>query len=1106
MQTSWTETTTKEQTAGAALTTAFVGRREELSHIEFLLRNAESGHGGLVLISGEAGIGKSTLATEVSRRAKGMGFRCLFAKCKSDTGSPLYYPWIEFVRQLSQLTSASVFFKSCGANIEQVVRLVPELSENLPPYTFSLGATKTGADVQSPSDSGKTPQQTQQEEVQFFSALTQSFLRLSEDTPMLLILDDVQWCDEVSLKLLSFLLSAGLSNSRVLLLALYRNIDLKEGANHFVKAFVDDLLQKSDVVQVSLSKFDQRNVSELIQVLFPNGEAATDFSKIIHSRTGGNPLFVSETIKSLLEKRSILRDQQGKWNFPAPNELQLPVTLRTVIGDRLGRLDARTIELLKVASVVGEEFCLETLQTVAAQVDSELQVRELLNKALASGLLLEQGPKENKRYQFSDEFARDILYDMVLVPLRQRCHSAAAEALERQYSNDREDLSKKEHYSEIAYHFLKGGNQLKAREYFVNAAKNASDLYAHSEAFKYYQAALDLTEAIERVGPEKGSLILLADLFRGMGDEAQFLPQIEKACESWKRAADLYEKCGEKLSAANLLVKVGIHYQSLVFNPGEREAALERAATLAREYENAPSSELARITAWSLITDVYRGDRKKLIEHSAMAMKLAQQSGAYDVVAMVDSYGIAGCLVGEVEHAMELCEHGLKIAQEHGLLFEECYSYFHKACAYGYTYGPSKKSLELFLEGLNLAISKGNFMVSLFHKVELVYGVYLPLGEWKKAREMAEESLASIQAFPKSSLFCLIAESAMGQVLLHEGDLDRAEEYLEHVREVTKGFGVLQIDVPLYISLAKLNMERGNCEKTEKYLKEGYRLTKQRGLTVINAVPHVQMVSSMIDYLLLRGSGASGEFCDTFRIESLLSDVADSAREINKEWALAYLYKVEGLVAAHNKQIEKAVVSIQKSIEIFERLSWQYELAKTRYDLGVIQLKRGNSLTASGLLNSALEIFSRLGAKHDIESIMSLKKRIDERGYPILDVNPRFQNKEGALVYETLVTEFMQDLLFNKLEIDKCGWRSLSRLCRELKLSKNMVYGKGRRTSTPLLNDLLSSGSVESKLFAGERGRGGEVLKIRIVFGKTALSRFSAKEILREVSVSRETG
>jgi len=649
----------------------------------------------------------------------------------------------------------------------------------------------------------------------------------------------------------------------------------------------------------------------------------------------------------------------------------------------------------------------------------------------------------------------------------------------------------KEHASELAQHFLKGGNPDKAQEYFFKAAKRASELYAHSEAFDYYKGAIELLESTaEPRRPQ--SIMSRAEILRNMGDESQFLQQYEKTLDCWKRAAELYESSGEKLKAADVYVKLGMAYHLVMYELDKSEKMLEKAVELAKESISATGAELVRITAYSLIADIWRSDRQKVREKSALAVKLATESGAYDVLAIVSSYSIGTDLVGEIEESIESCNRGLKISHEHGLMWEASYNYFHRACVHTYTYGPSSKSLELFLEGLNFTAARGNFMVNLFHKVELAYGVYLPLGEWKKARELAEESLKSIQRFPRTSLFCLIAESAMGHVLLHEGELDRAEGYLEHVREATNGFGVLQLDVPLYIALSRLNVEKGDFDKAEKYLKEGYRLSKQRGLTVVNGIPHVQLLSLIIEFSLLTESEGRGS--DAKFLQEKLEELWETAKKINREWPLAYCYLAEGLIAAKKKQIENAISSFQKNIDIFKKLGWPYELAKTQYQLGMVHLRRGNVLSSMKLFDAASEVFSRLGAKRDLEKTFSLKKRIQEQELPVLDEHPKFEREETELVFESLATEFMQDFLFKKLEMERCGWRTLSELSRNLKLSKHTLYGRSEGTRGPILEELLSAGIVETRTFAGERGRGGEIKKIRICYGKNAsLGKFAAQ-------------
>jgi tetratricopeptide (TPR) repeat protein len=638
---------------------------------------------------------------------------------------------------------------------------------------------------------------------------------------------------------------------------------------------------------------------------------------------------------------------------------------------------------------------------------------------------------------------------------------------------------------EIANHYLRGENREKAREYYIKAAKRATDLYAHAEAYSRYQSALELLEDASTT-ENRESMLLRAELLKNMGDEAQFLPQYEKTFECWKRSVELYERCGERLKAAGVLVKLGMAYHIVMYELEESEAALQKAVELAKQDSATPSAELARLNAYAVTSDIWRSDRERVKEKSALALKLAEESGAYDVIAMVSSYGIGADYVREIDESIASCNRGLRVAHEHGLLFEASYNYFHRACAYTYTYGPSRTSLDFFLEGLNFTESRGNFMVNLFHKVELVYGVYLPLGEWKKAREMAEESLVSVQRFPVGSLFRLIAESAMGQVLLHQGDLTKAEGFLEHVRQATNGFGVLQLDVPLYIALAQLNMAKENFQNARIYLNEGYRLSKQRGLTVINGIPHIQILSLMIEFHLGMAESGRGLLLDTKEeevLDNLLSDLRNSAKEIGKEWPLAYLNRSEGLIAGQRRDFDSAIGLLERSAALFKNLGWPYELARTQYQLGRMHFRKGNVLSSIRLLEAASEIFSTLGANRDLERIASLTRRIDDQGTPLIDEHPVFQNEESEIVFESLKTEFMNDILFKKLDASQCGWRSLNEILRGLKLSKYALYGRSEGGKGPVLKELISLGSIETRTFSGERGRGGEIMKVRVSYG-----------------------
>lgn len=1049
----------------------FIDRENETARLKELLRQSSSGNGTLVFVSGEAGIGKTRFAREIATFARGMGFQCLSAKCARGPGVPSHAPWIELIREFSEEAPASRFLRACGANFDQIVRLVPELSESAsnPPSKVA------------PSSSHRTPEEIHSEETQFLLALTGFFSRLSGNSPLLLILDDLQWCDAASLNLLRFFIGASnFAKSKTLILCLYRELEIDAGENPALARLIFELQNRSE--SIHLQRFDSGNVAQLIERTFPPRESMNeDLAKFLYSKTGGNPFFVVEVFRCLMEQNAMFK-HDAQCGTRKESKMLVPETIRNVIEKRLHYLDEATVNLLRIASVIGEGFGYDMLQRVTNPLPRGDRILESLEKALRTGLILQRHSSQITYYVFSDELVRDVLYDEQSPERKKIYHAIIARSLEAQYSGA-DESSIKEHAAELAHHYLEGGDPAKARDYFGKAGKRASELYAHSDAFEYYQSALDLLED-DRNQENQGLISLRAELLEKMGDESQFLPEYGRVFDCWNASAQLYESSGDSLKAANVYVKTGIAYHIVMYELDKSQMLLDKAVAIATSDKAATKADLARLNAYCMIYDIWKGEGEKVKKRTAVAVQLAKESGLFDVIAMTSSYGIATNLVNEIDESIESCNRGLKIAFDHGFTFEASFCYFHRACAHAYTRGPSPKSLELFLEGLDFTSRANYFMVNLFHKVELVYAVYLPLGEWVKARAMAEDALKSIEAFPPNSLFNVIASSAMGQVLLVEGDIDKARGYLEHVEKVTKGFGVLQLDVPLYIALARVDIRMGEFEKAEKHLREGYRLSKLRGLSVINGVPHIQLLSLMIEFCLSRQEfNVTARDEDEQFLDSTLVELSDAAKEINEEWPIAYCRRADGLIAERSEQFNKCASLLQESITIWRRLGWKWELGKTLFELAKVQLLSKDFESSEDSLRQSLEIFEQLGAGLDVQSAkLRLEKTIELSRLSRLwnDALPR---ESPRSLFEIMIRDFYEDVAIKKLSIDNSGWRTLSELSRRSKLPRSALYASGSK-GAEVFKEMVKSGLVETRVYAGERGRGGNVLKIRVAYDK----------------------
>ncbi len=438
----------------------FSGRGPQFESLLHACKETSAGGCRVVLVSGEAGIGKTRLAAEVARRAHDTGVVVLFGRCDEDMGVS-FQP---FVEALSQVVWSNPTAASLGRHGGELVRLVPELARMVPGLEPPLRADP------------------ETERYRLFDAVASWLGAMSSDTGLLLVLDDMHWAEKPTLLLLRHLVRSA-EAMRVIVVCNYRDTDL-DRAHPFAEVLAD-LRTEPGVERLALAGLDLDGVLELLSNASgqPIDAPIAELAQLLWSETSGNPFFVQEILRNLVESgRLVQRD--GVWMADQKiADLGIPEGVREVVGRRLNRLSTATNEVLTTASVIGAVIDFDVL--VAVSDLTEDAVLDALDEATAASLLRET---LSGSYEFTNAIVRSTLYDELSAARRARRHRQIAESLEE---------GGKQHHdaAELAYHFRRAGAaDIRAVDYAAAAGEQALERLAFDQAVALFSQALEAAE------------------------------------------------------------------------------------------------------------------------------------------------------------------------------------------------------------------------------------------------------------------------------------------------------------------------------------------------------------------------------------------------------------------------------------------------------------------------------------------------------------------------------------------------------------------------------------------------------------------------------------
>ena len=497
--------------------TEFVGREAERRQIVAAFEAAQNGAGRVVLIGGGAGVGKTRLAIECAHEAVTKGATVLFGRCYESPEPHPYIPFVEMIEMaLAQAPSHEFFRQALGDNAPELAQLVPRLRRLFPDIPAALELP---------------PQQARR---YLFDSLHEFMARGARDRPVFLIIDDLHWADESTLALLVHL-ARGIAQVPAVIVGTFRDTGVELGAA-LAKA-VEDLIREG-VGPLRLQGLPRTAVAAMIGALCGN-EPPKELVESLYYETEGNPFFLEELLKHLMEENQLF-DTSGKFRPNLrPGDFAVPQSVGLVVGRRLDRLSRPTREVLAAAAAIGRRFGFKMLESVAA-CDSAVMLAAI-DEALKAGLIL---PSSNRNNQltFAHEIVRQTILSQVSPPRLQRLHLRVAQGIEKNYPEGLDEYS-----AEIADHLLRAGSDadpVVLARYLTMAGRRAMHASAYEDALHHFEAALQYQPATDAAAR--------AELLSELGMTKRSLDRWEEALSHWRESLKFYAAAGDLAAVGRL--------------------------------------------------------------------------------------------------------------------------------------------------------------------------------------------------------------------------------------------------------------------------------------------------------------------------------------------------------------------------------------------------------------------------------------------------------------------------------------------------------------------------------------------------------------------------
>jgi ATP/maltotriose-dependent transcriptional regulator MalT len=949
------------------------------------------------MLVGEPGIGKTRTAEEFAAYAREQGDVVLWGRCHEQQGMPPFWPWVQAIRSYVRASAPEDVRSDMGAGVSVIAEIVPDVNEALP-------------DLKPPSEL-ESPEQAR---FRLFDAITTFLKNISTQAKALaLVLDDLHWADEPSLLLLEFL-SQELSNSNLMVIGTYRDVDLSR--QHPLTETLGQLNRGRLFQRVPLRGLSLEAEGQLIQAT-SGAQPDQEFVGLVHSRTEGNPLFISEVVRMLEQEGSI--DWQDA-------EVRIPEGVREVIGRRLNRLTKQCNRALTVASVIGRNFGLDQLDLLIKDTSQD-RLLDVLDEA-QSARIIDELPEAAGRYQFTHSLIQQTLAEELSLTRRTRLHARIAESLEELYGAGAEA-----HASELAHHFAQAETVLGTKKlslYSTIAGEQAIGSNAYQEALVHFQTALAAKEnPTHSMNADQGADAQTATILFGLARAQAAIfatAQGQEAVDTLRRSFDAFVALGDTKHA----VAVASYPHTLrAVTSGAADMAA-RALDLVAPDSHEAGYLLSRYgAALSFEKDDYEGAQKNL----DLAVEIARREGdrTLEIRSLYPSARMH-FVQGQYEEAIEKLHPVIELAQSLDELFllilarNICANALLAMAEGDEARAHARAGLELAERSHN----RGLLVLILRTNASLA----MVKGEWNSAQEFIDRGLAE----SPSDAYTLMLSAMLN---LQLGNFEESNKFIEQILEAVPD------------SLVGIGLEHAGAAAAIPLFARVTGITDQLDVAVSAAreVLSVPTTANNVTYRARVGLGLIAIQRGDVESANEQYSFLKSERGTQPPFQTFCADRILGLLARTIGNQDDAFAHFENALAFCRKADYRPELAWTLHDYADMLMQRNSSddiSKARELADESDQVASDLVMKPLSEKVTSLKELLDAQP------TPRPQYPDGLTEREVEVLRLVAAGLSNR-EIGEELFISVNTVARHV----NHIFSK-----------IDASNRAEAATYANQKG------------------------------------